>query len=226
MYTPTKWKDEILDSTLSTEAAAGTGAKTTFALAAAPLSVEKVTIGGARVYDWIYYRATHSVIFDTAPASGAAIAFSFFAEIQQGTNMSAARFNNQEEDGALDGHVAGAILGIALGQETDDRKAEITRVETELGGDIDDIEDQIDEEIQTVTITHNTPYPFIGNGYNVNLAAAKPNANYDVTADITAHTGPVGEIVITGKLVNGFNVNFDGSGQSVTLKLRIKGGTM
>ena len=42
----------------------------------------------------------------------------------------------------------------------------------------------------------------------------------------TAHTGPVGEVRVSGKLLNGFTVAFDGSGSSVTLKLRIKGGTM
>lgn len=226
MYTPTKWKDEIVDTTLSTEAAAGTGSKTTFVVAAAPVNVEKVTIGGVRVYDWIYNRATHSVIFDTAPASGAAIVFSFYAEMQQGTNMSAARFNNQEEDGALDGHVAGAILAIALVQETDKRASEIDRVESELGDEIDEVQTQIAEEVKNVTLTNSAKYPFNGSAQTVSLTAAKANTNYDVTVDITAHTGPVGEVRVSGKLLNGFTVAFDGSGSSVTLKLRIKGGTM
>lgn len=42
--------------------------------------------------------------------------------------------------------------------------------------------------------------------------------------DIQAHTGNVGEIQIYDKQLNGFKVKYDGSAESATLILRIKGG--
>ena len=40
-----------------------------------------------------------------------------------------------------------------------------------------------------------------------------------------SHTGAVGGIHVTNKLLNGFKLAFDGSGTSVTLKIKIRGGT-
>lgn len=50
------------------------------------------------------------------------------------------------------------------------------------------------------------------------------NTDYTVDADIQAHTGNVGEIQIYDKQLNGFKVKYDGSAESATLILRIKGG--
>jgi len=204
MYQPTKWKDEILDTTLSTESAAGTGAQTTFPVTAQPLSIAKVTVDGARVFNWIYNPATHNVIFDAAPPADAAILFYYYAEIQRGTNQSAENFNNSEENGAYDGHIAGALFGLAFYQYMGDLSA----------------------EIQTVTLTNTAAYPFNNSAATVSLAGDKSNANYDVEVEVLSHVGPVGGVNISGKLLNGFTIAFDGSGSSVTLKLKIKGGTM
>ena len=44
------------------------------------------------------------------------------------------------------------------------------------------------------------------------------------TGGLQAHTGNVGEIQIYDKQLNGFKVKYDGSAESATLILRIKGG--
>ena len=58
----------------------------------------------------------------------------------------------------------------------------------------------------------------------VSLAITRDNTDYTVDADIQAHTGNVGEIQIYDKQLNGFKVKYDGSAESATLILRIKGG--
>lgn len=204
MFKPTKWKDEILDTTLTTESATGTGSKVNFSITAKPLFVAKVTVAGVRVYDWIYNPATNILSFDTAPANGAAILFFYYPEVQAGTNQSAANFNNIEEGGTLDAHMAITLLAIQQYQTAG----------------------QLDEEIKTVTLTNNAPYPFNNSAVTVPLSGDKANTNYDVEVlEIVAHTGPVGGIHVTDKLLNGFKLAFDGSGTSVTLKIKIRGGT-
>ncbi len=75
MYNVKLWQDEILDIVLTTASATGNGSQTGFVISAAPLFIVKVTVNGARVSDWYYNRATHTVVFDSAPANGAAILF-------------------------------------------------------------------------------------------------------------------------------------------------------
>ena len=58
----------------------------------------------------------------------------------------------------------------------------------------------------------------------VSLAITRDNTDYTVDVDIQAHTGNVGEIQIYDKQLNGFKVKYDGSAESATLILRIKGG--
>lgn len=204
MFKPTKWKDEILSTTLTTESASGTGSKVNFSVAAKPLFVAKVTVAGVRVYDWVYNPATNILTFDTAPANGAAILFFYYPEVQAGTNQSAANFNNIEEGGALDAHMAITLLAIQQYQTAG----------------------QLDEEIKTVTLTNTAPYPFNNSAQTVALSGDKASTNYDVEVlEIVAHTGAVGGIHVTNKLLNGFKLSFDGSGTSVTLKIKIRGGT-
>ena len=199
MFKPTKWKDEILSTTLTTESASGTGSKVNFSVAAKPLFVAKVTVAGVRVYDWVYNPATNILTFDTAPANGAAILFFYYPEVQAGTNQSAANFNNIEEGGALDAHMAVTLLAIQQYQTAG----------------------QLDEEIKTVTLTNTAPYPFNNSAATIALSGDKAVE----ILEVVAHTGAVGGINVTDKLLNGFKLSFDGSGTSVTLKIKIRGGT-
>lgn len=204
MFNPTKWKDEILSAALTAEGAAGTGSAVSFAVAAVPMSVAKVTVGGRRVYDWIYNPATGTLVFDSAPASGAAIEIWYYPEVQAGTNQNAANFNNLEEGGALDAHLAVTLFAIQQYQTAG----------------------QLGEEIKTVALSNSAPYPFNDSAVSVALSGDKANTNYDVEVlEIVSHTGPVGGIHVTDKLLNGFKLAFDGSGTSAAVKIKIRGGT-
>ncbi len=135
--------------------------------------------------------------------------------IQQGTAQSATNFNN-EENGIQDAHIAAHIMGFGnLHQQRQNEKHQ-AQTDAEILG-----------ETKTVTLTNTAPYPFNStedNPVTVALATTRKNLYYTVEATVTDHSGQVGEIHITAKALNGFKVSFDGSGKSVTLTLRVKGG--
>ena len=47
---------------------------------------------------------------------------------------------------------------------------------------------------------------------------------YTVETEVKEHTGLVGDIIISDKALNGFKIAYTGSGSSVKLAVRIKGG--
>ena len=77
-----------------------------------------------------------------------------------------------------------------------------------------ELQSQTEIERHVVELKNTASYPF-------NNSA---KTDYTVDADIQAHTGNVGEIQIYDKQLNGFKVKYDGSAESATLILRIKGG--
>lgn len=121
--------------------------------------------------------------------------------IQEGTNQSAANFNNQEI-GIFDAHMAASILLIAAGNLMAEQAA---------------------EEI-VVELTNTASYPFNNSKKTVSLATTRTNATYMVDAEVLEHDGSVGDIIISEKLTNGFKVAFDGSAASATVRLIIRGG--
>ena len=114
--------------------------------------------------------------------------------IQDGTDQSAAHFNNMES-GITDASVAAGEL-----------------------------QSQTEIERHVVELKNTASYPFNNSAKTVSLAITRDNTDYTVDADIQAHTGNVGEIQIYDKQLNGFKVKYDGSAESATLILRIKGG--
>lgn len=135
--------------------------------------------------------------------------------IQQGTAQSATNFNNGE-NGIQDATIAAQILG--FGNLHQQRQNEAHQAETDA---------EILGETKTVTLTNTAAYPFnstVDTPVTVALATTRKNLYYTVEATVAAHSGEVGDIHITDKALNGFKVSFDGSGKSVTLTLRIKGG--
>lgn len=121
--------------------------------------------------------------------------------IQEGTNQSAGNFNNMET-GILDDALAAAFITIAAAQIAAD-----TAVEE-----------------KTVELTNTLSYPFNDSQKTVSLAATRTTTNYSVEAEVLEHSGDVGDIIISDKLINGFKVRFDGSATNAKLKLIIKGG--
>ena len=135
--------------------------------------------------------------------------------IQQGTAQSATNFNNLE-DGVQGAAVAAQIIGWGNMQQQRLNDAHLEEIDGEVAG-----------ESHSVTLTNSASYPFNSSAdtpTTVALTTTRKNLFYTVEAEVTAHTGEVGEIHITDKALNGFKVSFDGSGRSVTLTLRIKGG--
>jgi len=135
--------------------------------------------------------------------------------IQQGTNMSAANFNNIEE-GAFDANLGGKLM-LFLARQHGDR---LDAAELDLG----EFLNEVTAEEKTVTLTNSQKYPGNGSKTTVSLTTVRATTNYTVEAEVTAFSGNVGEVVISDKQLNGFKVEFTGSASSVTIKLKIRGG--
>ncbi len=134
--------------------------------------------------------------------------------IQQGTPQSATNFNNQE-NGVQDSHTAFQVFLQYFIQFDRWVRQKIADYATEFLN-----------EIQTVTLTNTLKFPFNDSIYTVSLVTARKTLNYDVSWEVTAANGNVGDIIVTDKQLNGFKIAFDGSATSVTLQLRIKGGML
>lgn len=121
--------------------------------------------------------------------------------IQEGTDQSAGNFNNMEA-GISDSHTAAAMLLIAAGQLAAAQTAEVI----------------------VKTLTNTESYPFNNSQQYVSLSNVKARTDYTVDVEILEHSGEVGDVIISDKLLNGFKVRYDGSATSATIKLIIKGG--
>ena len=121
--------------------------------------------------------------------------------LQEGTNQSAANFNNMEA-GITDAQLAASLILLSAAHTAD----------------------QVATEEQTITLTNSEAYPFNNSKTTVSLKQARNFATYTVDTEILSHNGTVGDIQITERLLNGFKVAYTGSATAVTLKLRINGG--
>lgn len=79
-------------------------------------------------------------------------------------------------------------------------------------------------EEKTVTLTNSQSYPFNNSQKTVNLSNTRTTTAYSVDVEVLEHSGDVGDVLISDKLLNGFKVRYDGSAKSATVKLIIKGG--
>ena len=134
--------------------------------------------------------------------------------IQQGTPQSATNFNNQE-NGIQDTHAATAVFFQYFMQ-----------FDRWVSQKVADFAAEFLNEIQTVTLANTKTFPFNDSVQTISLDTARKTLNYDVSWEVTAANGNVGDIIVSEKQLNGFKVAFDGSATSVTLKIRIKGGML
>lgn len=139
--------------------------------------------------------------------------------VQQGTNMSAANFNNMEM-GITDHDLAVKILAMLLRD-----------VESRSSVSEEDIEEinanllaELTPEEKTVTLTNGAAYPFNSSAKSVSLSTNRKTKNYTVEAEASDTDGNAGEVVISNKALNGFTLAFTGSAKNVTVKLKIRGG--
>lgn len=155
--------------------------------------------------------------------------------IQVGTPQNQTNFNNMEV-GIQDAHIAAAILHWAEYQHnaeynTRDEMTDVSNAERILAFStyqhIKEAEAEIEGELHTVTLTNSQRQPFnstIDTPKTVALTKNRTNLFYSVETEVTAHNGLVGEIQISDKALNGFKIAYTGSGKSVTLAIRVKGG--
>lgn len=135
--------------------------------------------------------------------------------IQQGTLLDQAHFNKMEA-GIQDAVIASQIYGWSALHQKRFSDANDALMDSEVLG-----------EVHEVTITNNQKFPFnssIDNPISVALTKTRKNLYYSVEIEVKEHSGLVGEITVIDKALNGFKVSYSGSGSSVTLTVRIKGG--
>lgn len=127
--------------------------------------------------------------------------------IQQGTNMSAVNFNNQEE-GVLAANVS-ATEALRL---------------------IRNLENKADAQkrlILEATLTNSRKYPFNDSKTTLTFDAEDTRYSKDYTVTVEAEAedgGIIGDVIISDKLVNGFKIEFTGSAASVAVKCYVQGG--
>ncbi len=134
--------------------------------------------------------------------------------IQEGTLQSASNFNTGEH-GTEDAHAAFAIFLQYYLQYEREARAKNVNYEAEFLN-----------EVKTITLTNSLKFPRNNSVQTISMTTARKTLNYDVSWEITAATGNVGDIVVSDKQLNGFKIAYDGSASSVTLKIRVKGGML
>lgn len=165
--------------------------------------------------------------------------------MEEGTPQDQTHFNKME-DGILDAHIAVAILFNAFRQYKDgeDERTHTYTDATLLDMDavvrqilifarhnkfdIDDIKkwmaDHDITETGTVTLTNSLKFPFNNSKRSVSLTKTRKTTNYVVLTEVTAFNGNVGNVEVTGKLTNGFQIGYTGSAASATIKYVVIGG--
>lgn len=135
--------------------------------------------------------------------------------IQVGTPQNQVNFNNMEA-GIQDATLASQIYGWAWLHHKRRTDAHEALMDGEVLG-----------ELHEVTLTNSLTFPFnssVDSPTTIALTKARSNLFYSVEAEVKSHTGLVGDIIISDKALNGFKIAYTGSGSSVTLTVRVKGG--
>ena len=154
--------------------------------------------------------------------------------IQVGTPQNQTNFNNME-NGIQDVHIAAALLAFWQHQQetgpdsADD--ASIAQLIFAFGNyhHARQVDEEIEGELKTVILTNSQDQPFnstMDTPVSVALATARKNLFYSVETEVLEHSGLVGDIQVRDKALNGFKLLFTGSGSSVKLAVRVKGGMM
>lgn len=135
--------------------------------------------------------------------------------IQQGTNQSAANFNAME-NGIQDTNIA---LGIIF--------QHMLQIEPQNHERIFELEKDNTVEAGKVILKNTSKYPFNNSVQTIALATTRDTTNYLVECVVESYSGGLpGNITVSGKAVNGFKVDFDGSAESVTINYIVKGGIL
>lgn len=122
--------------------------------------------------------------------------------IQEGTDQSAANFNNMDA-GIFESIGLNGLLAMRARLQQDAQiEAEVVAIDKTLTG--------------TAQVTVDIP-----------TTKTRNRTSYNVTAEVSSATGgTVGDIIINTKQANGFKVNYTGTATSVVLRLKVQGGMM
>lgn len=125
--------------------------------------------------------------------------------VQEGTPLNAANMNLLDT-AALQAIMMGSLNASLLRQLSD-------KVEAQAG-----------EQIE-VTLTNSQQYPFNNSNKAVQLGTNRNKKNYTVLVEVlSSEGGGVGEILVTNKLLNGFQIAYTGAASSVTVNCIVQGG--
>lgn len=75
-----------------------------------------------------------------------------------------------------------------------------------------------------VPMTNTLIYPHNNSQQTVSLSAYRNNKDYYVIPEVLSHSGTVGDIEITDKLVNGFKIAYTGAATATTIRCHVIGG--
>lgn len=126
--------------------------------------------------------------------------------VQQGTNMSAANFNNME-------------TGILAANVTGTEAMQLLRL-------FKDKVDALEGLVLEATLVNSKKYPFNDSVKTLALGSEnlRNNKDYTIIVEAEAAGGFVGDIVISDKMLNGFKIAFTGSAGRVNVKCYVQGG--
>lgn len=126
--------------------------------------------------------------------------------IQQGTNMSAANFNNMER-GILAANVSSAEALRAIRCLQDKAEA-------------------LEGLVLSATLNNSSKYPFNSSKTTVPFGNGNErySTDYTIIVEAKAESGFVGDIIVSDKMTNGFKLEFTGSAKKVAVKCFVQGG--
>lgn len=126
--------------------------------------------------------------------------------IQQGTNMSAANFNNMEK-GILAANISAAdALRLIRG--------------------LKDKTEALEGLVLTANLTNSSKYPFNSSKTTIPFGNQNEryNTDYTIIVEATAEGGFVGDLIVSDKMTNGFKLEYTGGAKKVAVKCFVQGG--
>lgn len=84
----------------------------------------------------------------------------------------------------------------------------------------------LNNEIETgeITLKNDFLYPFNNSTETVVFQKTMSNKKYWVFTELIDSNGPIGEVKVFDKLLNGFKIAYSGSATSATFRYMVKGG--
>jgi hypothetical protein len=79
-------------------------------------------------------------------------------------------------------------------------------------------------ETGTITLVNTKDYPFNDSVRTVALKTSRNSRDYLVQTEVVSAAGEVGDVIVSGKAVNGFKIAFTGSAKQAVISYHVTGG--